>query len=51
MNKTVVEREIGGRTLRFETGEVAKLASGAVMASYADTVVMATCPASAIFTT
>ena len=43
MNKTVVEREIGGRTLRFETGEVAKLASGAVMASYADTVVMATC--------
>ena len=43
MNKTVVEREIGGRTLRFETGEVAKLASGAVMATYADTVVMATC--------
>jgi len=43
MNKTVVEREIGGRTLRFETGEVAKLASGAVMATYADTVVMASC--------
>ena len=43
MSKTVVEREIGGRTLRFETGQVAKLASGSVMASYADTVVLATC--------
>ncbi|MCH2161736.1 MAG: polyribonucleotide nucleotidyltransferase [Phycisphaerales bacterium] len=43
MNKTVVEREIGGRTLRLETGQVAKLASGSVMASYADTVVLTTC--------
>jgi len=37
---TVVEREIGGRTLRFETGRIAKLASGAVMVTYADTVVL-----------
>ena len=43
MPVTVVEREIGGRMLRFETGRVAKLASGAVMASYADTCVLATC--------
>ena len=40
---TVVEKVIGGRTLRFETGRVAKLASGAVIASYADTWVLATC--------
>jgi polyribonucleotide nucleotidyltransferase len=40
MTKVTVEREIGGRTLRFETGEVARLASGAVMASYADSVVL-----------
>ncbi|MCP3903459.1 MAG: polyribonucleotide nucleotidyltransferase [Planctomycetes bacterium] len=38
--KISVEREIGGRTLRIETGEVARLASGAVMASYADCVVL-----------
>jgi polyribonucleotide nucleotidyltransferase len=37
-----VEREIGGRTLKFETGKVAKLASGSVIASYADTTVLAT---------
>ncbi|MBL9141327.1 MAG: polyribonucleotide nucleotidyltransferase [Phycisphaerae bacterium] len=39
----VVEREIGGRTLRFESGRVAKLASGAVVATYGDTCVLATC--------
>jgi polyribonucleotide nucleotidyltransferase len=39
----VVEREIGGRTLRIETGKVARLASGAVMASYAESAVLATC--------
>ena len=39
---TIVEREIGGRMLRLETGRVARLASGAVMASYADTVVLCT---------
>jgi polyribonucleotide nucleotidyltransferase len=40
--KISVEREIGNRTMRFETGQVAKQASGAVIASYADTVVMCT---------
>jgi polyribonucleotide nucleotidyltransferase len=40
--KIFVEREIGNRTLRFETGQVAKQASGAVIASYADSVVMCT---------
>ena len=43
MPVTFVEREIGGRTMRLETGRVAKLASGAVMASYADSTVMAAC--------
>lgn len=42
MPVTIVEKQIGGRTLRFETGRVAKLASGAVIASYGDTVVLAT---------
>jgi len=37
-----VEREIGGRTLVLETGEVAKLASSAVMASYAESTVLGT---------
>lgn len=40
MNHVIVEREIGGRMLRFETGKVAKLASGAIMASYGETAVM-----------
>ena len=43
MAVTIVEKVIGGRTLRFETGRVAKLASGAVMATYAETCVLATC--------
>ena len=43
MPVTIVEREIGGRIMRLETGRVAKLASGAVIASYADSTVMATC--------
>ena len=38
----VVEREIGGRTLRMETGRIAKLASGCVMVQYGDSVVMCT---------
>ncbi|MBM4111822.1 MAG: polyribonucleotide nucleotidyltransferase [Phycisphaerae bacterium] len=37
-----VERQIGGRTFRLETGRIAKLASGAVLASFGDTVVLAT---------
>ncbi len=39
---TIVEREIGGRVLRFETGKIAKLAGGAVLATYGETVVLAT---------
>jgi len=38
-----VEREIAGRTLVFETGKVAKLATSAVIAHYAESSVMATC--------
>ncbi|MSQ90103.1 MAG: polyribonucleotide nucleotidyltransferase [Phycisphaerales bacterium] len=37
-----VEREIGGRILRLETGKIAKLASGAVLATFGETVVLAT---------
>lgn len=42
MATTIVEREVGGRLLRFETGRVAKLASGSVIVSYGDTVVLST---------
>lgn len=38
----VVEREIAGRTLRFETGRIAKLANSAVMATYGGSTVLAT---------
>ncbi|MHC5023869.1 MAG: polyribonucleotide nucleotidyltransferase [Planctomycetota bacterium] len=41
MSDIFVEREIGGRLLRIETGKVARLASGAVIARYADTAVLA----------
>ena len=41
-NPIFVEREIGGRTMRMETGRIAKLASGCVIISYADSVVMCT---------
>ena len=37
-----VEREIGGRMMRFETGRIAKQASGCVIASHGDSVVMCT---------
>lgn len=37
-----VEREIGGRLLKFETGKIAKLATGAVMASYGEATVLCT---------
>ncbi|MCA1958917.1 MAG: polyribonucleotide nucleotidyltransferase [Nitrospira sp.] len=37
-----VEMEIAGRTLRLETGRVAKQADGSIWASYGDTVVLAT---------
>src|SRR5580765_8202932 len=36
-----VEREIGGRTLVLETGRVAKLCDGAVMATYGGSTVLA----------
>ncbi len=42
MEHVVVEREIGGRTLRLETGKIAKQAGGAVLASYGDTTVLCT---------
>ncbi len=42
----VVEVEVAGRRLRLETGRVAKQAGGAVLASYGDTVVLATAVAS-----
>ncbi len=36
------ELQIGGRTLSFETGAVAKQANGACIVRYGDTVVLAT---------
>ncbi len=41
MEHYIVEREIAGRTLRIETGKVARQAAGAVVVSYGDTVVLA----------
>ncbi|MEM1424233.1 MAG: polyribonucleotide nucleotidyltransferase [Planctomycetota bacterium] len=38
-----VEREIGGRTLRIETGKVAKLATSCVFVTYGETTVMCSC--------
>jgi polyribonucleotide nucleotidyltransferase len=40
--REVVEIEVGGRKLRLETGQMAKQASGAVMVSYGDTVILVT---------
>lgn len=40
MGKTVVEREIGGRTLSITTGEWAKQASGAVIVQFGETVIL-----------
>ncbi len=37
-----VSVEIGGRTLTFETGKIARQAHGAVVATYGDTVLLAT---------
>jgi ribonuclease PH len=37
-----VEIELGGRTLTFETGRIAKQADGAVLVSYSDSVVLVT---------
>ncbi|MDE3017673.1 MAG: polyribonucleotide nucleotidyltransferase [Nitrospirota bacterium] len=38
----VIELDVAGRTLRLETGRMAKLAGGAVVATYGETVVLAT---------
>ncbi|MDD5354911.1 MAG: polyribonucleotide nucleotidyltransferase, partial [bacterium] len=40
--KQSVSVELNGKTLKFESGELAKQAQGAVIASYAETVVLAT---------
>ena len=40
--KEKIEIEVGGRRLMLETGELAKQASGAVLVSYGDTVVLVT---------
>ncbi len=37
--KTIVERELGGQTLKLTTGDIARQASGAVFVQYGDTVV------------
>ncbi len=42
LGTVTVEREIGGRTLSITTGRVAKLATSSVIASYADSTVLAT---------
>src|SRR5271156_6090893 len=41
-NKHSVEIDWGGRPLRLETGKVARQADGAVLATYGETVVLAT---------
>jgi len=38
----VVEKEIGGRMLRLETGKLAKQAAGAVLVTYGETIVLST---------
>src|SRR6476620_4507948 len=43
-----VELDVAGRTLRLETGRVAKQADGSIWASYGDTVVLATAVASQV---
>lgn len=39
---TIKEMSLGGRTLKLETGKLAKQANGSVMATYGDTVVLCT---------
>ena len=41
-DKKVFEMEIGGRTLKLETGKIARQADGAVLISYGETVLLAT---------
>jgi len=42
MTMAKVERELGGRTLRIETGKMAKQAHGSALVQYGDTVVLVT---------
>lgn len=42
MGYVKVERDIGGRTLKLETGKIAKLCDGAVLATYGGTTILAT---------
>ena len=41
-NIQTVELDWGGRPLKLETGKIARQADGAVMATYGETVVLAT---------
>jgi len=43
MERVVVEKTIAGRTMRIETGEVAKLATSCVILTYGESSVMGTC--------
>ena len=40
--KHEIQLEWGGKTITLETGALARQANGAILASYADTVVLAT---------
>jgi polyribonucleotide nucleotidyltransferase len=42
MSVTTITREIGGKTLKLETGLLAKQADGAVLVTYGETVILAT---------
>ena len=44
---TTLSRQIGNQTLTFEAGKMARLADGAVMVTYGETQVLATCVRSA----
>jgi polyribonucleotide nucleotidyltransferase len=46
MSKKIYTTELGGRTLSFETGQIAKQADGAIVVRYGDTVVLCTVVAS-----
>ena len=41
LGKDSVEREIGGRTLKIETGKLGRQAAGTVIVTYGDTIVLA----------
>ena len=46
MATTTLSRKIGNQTLTFESGKMARLADGAVMATYGETQVLGTCVSS-----